>query len=133
MLRGAIPVDGSTSRFLRDFFLYWPLVSPYPSGRDDEYETVKENNERGGVQGAKKKARMKRRTHGLQFRLAPPRTDRFKEPEHGTLQWFSGILPGDILKVGREVRARMLDIIKLYRHNQYERPHVRMKKPRPHR
>ena len=48
-------MDGSTSRFLRDFFLYWPLVSPYPSGHDDEYEKAKVNNERGeGVEGAKK-------------------------------------------------------------------------------
>ena len=48
MLRGAIPVDGSISRFLGDFFLYWPSVSPYSSGRDDEYETVNGNNKRGG-------------------------------------------------------------------------------------
>lgn len=116
MLRGAIPVDGSTSRFLRDFFLYWPLVSPYPSGHDDEYEKAKVNNERGeGVEGAKKKVRMKRRTHGLQFRLASPCTYRFKEPEHGTLQWFSGILPGNILKVSRKVRACMLNVIELNR------------------
>jgi len=37
MLRGAMPVDGSISKFLGDFFLYWSLVSPYSSGRCDEY------------------------------------------------------------------------------------------------
>ena len=48
MLRGAIPVDGSISRFLGDFFLYWTLVSPYSSGRGDEYRTIKGSNEKEG-------------------------------------------------------------------------------------
>lgn len=44
MVRGAMPVAGSISIFLGDFFLYWPSVSPYSSGHGDEYRTVMESN-----------------------------------------------------------------------------------------
>lgn len=52
MLRGAMPVAGSISMFLGDFFLYWPLVSPYSSGRSDEYRT---GIKRKGMEEAGKK------------------------------------------------------------------------------
>jgi len=58
MLRGAMPVDGSICRFLGDFFLYWPSVSPYSSGRDDEYWTVTGGDpEKKSGGGTKKKRR----------------------------------------------------------------------------
>ena len=113
MVRGAIPVDGSISRFLGDFFLYWSSVSPHSLGCGKEYEMVKGVIKEKEAEGARKKARIKRRTHGLQFRLASPFANRFKEPEHGTLQRLSWILPGDILKVGRKIRARRRDVIEL--------------------
>jgi len=86
--------------------------------------------EREGWKG--KKSVIEGRTHGFQLRSASPFTDRFKEPEHCALQRFGGILPGDILEMGRKVRTRRLNVEELDRQSQYERPCAYLTKPWPY-
>ena len=95
MLRGAM--DGSISRFLGDFFLYYASVRPHSFGRGDQYEMVIRINQ-VAVGWWRRGNRM--RTHSFQFRFSSPFAYCFKESEHSTLQWFGRILPGYILEVG---------------------------------